>query len=329
MPGIWRHCLTALLTLSGALTFGAPLAIAQSDYPNRPVRIVVPFPAAGIADHIGRPLAERLSRALGQQFVIENRGGASGALGAEAVAKAVPDGYTIMITSQVPLVVLPNLRKIAYDPLNDFLPVARMGEVGGGLAVHPSLGVTTLRDFIALAKRNPGKYSFVSAGIGTITHLRGEMLKLVAEIDLLHVPYKGNSEALPDLLAGNVHAMLESIVFPHVKSGRLTMLAVLDDERHPDFPNVPTIKEAGLPDYNNLPIWFGLYAPRGTPPPIVERLRKELALIHDDKEFAARMMTLGIRVYATAEAPAEISKQLTAQTLVYGDIIRKAKIAME
>ncbi len=322
MPGI-RHILIAASVMLGAMP-----AVAQSDYPTRPVRIIIPYPAGASTDIIGRPLADRLSRALGQQFVIENRGGASGALGAELMTKSAPDGYTIMVTPQTPIVVLPNLRKLGYDPANDFMPIARMSETISGFAVHPSLGVTTLQEFIALAKRSPGKYTFVSAGVGTITHLRGEMLKIMAGIDLLHVPYKGNGEALPDLLAGVVHAMFEAVVFPHVKAGKLTLLAVVDDVRHPDFPNTPTIKESGFPDYD-MPIWFGTYAPRGTPPAIIEKLHREISRIHDDKEFGDRLMSLGMRVYAKAEAPAEITKRIAAQTLVYADIIRKAKVTVE
>jgi tripartite-type tricarboxylate transporter receptor subunit TctC len=324
MLGFWRFALSALV----ALCVLPPLpAIAQSDYPTKPVRLIIPYPAGGSTDNIARPLAERLSRALGQQFVVENRGGAGGTLGAEAAAKAAPDGYTLLITPQTPLVVLPNLRKVSYDP-KDFIPIARMTEVVTGFAVHPSLGVTTLQEFVALAKQRPGKISFVSAGVGTITHLRGELLKIMAGIDLLHVPYRGNGEALPDLLAGNAHAMFEAIVFPHVKAGKLTLLAVVDDERHPDFPNTPTIKESGFPDYE-APIWFGAFAPKGTPMPIVDKLAREIAKIHDDKEFREKQMTFGMKVYAKAETPEQIGKRIAEQTLIFADIIKKAGVSAE
>ena len=327
MPGIWRFALAVLLTAGGSMIFGAT-GRAQDDYPSRPVRIIIPYPAAASTDNIGRPLADRLSRALGQQFVIENRGGAGGTLGAELLTKSAPDGYTLMITPQTPIVVLPSLRKVGYDPTKDFAPVARMSEVITGFAVHPSLGVKTLQEFIALAKAKPGKIVFVSAGVGTITHLRGEMLKVLADIDLLHVPYKGNGEALPDLLAGNVHAMFEAVVFPHVKAGKLTLLAVVDDVRHPDFPNTPTIKESGFPDYD-MPIWFGAYAPRGTPPAIIARLHREISKIHDDKEFGDRLMALGMRVYAKADTPEEMTRRIEAQRIVFRDIIKKANVVAE
>ena len=328
MPKFWRYGLTALLTLCGAALFAGSLAYAQSDYPNRPVRIIVPYPAAGSTDNIARPLAERLSLAFGQQFVVENRSGAGGALGAELMAKAQPDGYTIMVTPQTPIVVLPNLRKMPYDPAKDFMPIARMSEVITGFAVHPSLGVTTLKDFIALAKKSPGKYTFVSAGVGTITHLRGEMLKILAGIELLHVPYRGNGEALPDLLAGNVHSMFEAVVFPYVKAGKLTLLAVVDDERHPDFPNAPTIKESGFPDFD-MPIWFGAYAPQGTPGAIIAKLHGEISRIHDDKEFGAKLMVMGMRVYPSADKPEEMAKRMAAQSLVFADIIKTAKVTVD
>jgi tripartite-type tricarboxylate transporter receptor subunit TctC len=326
MPLNWRY--GPLLSLMLAAVPGAAPANAQADYPSRPVRIIVPYPAGASTDNIARPLAERLASALGQQFVVENRGGAGGALGAELMAKAAPDGYTILVTPQTPLVVLPNLRKMPYDPAKDFVPVARMTEVITGFAVHPSLGVKTLKDFIALAKANPGKYSFVSAGVGTITHLRGEMLKIMAGIDLLHVPYRGNGEALPDLLAGTVHAMFEAIVFPHVKAGKLTLLAVVDDARHPDFPDAPTIKESGFPEFE-MPIWFGTFVPRGTPEAIIAKLHKEIARIHDDKEFAAKMMSVGMRVYPKAERSQEISARMAAQMVVYGEIIKKANVKID
>ena len=233
-----------------------------------------------------------------------------------------------MITPQTPIVVLPSLRKVGYDPVTDFMPIARMSEVITGFAVHPSLGVKTLPEFIALAKREPGRIVFVSAGVGTITHLRGEMLKVLAGIDMLHVPYKGNGEALPDLLAGNVHAMFEAVVFPHVKAGKLTLLAVVDDVRHPDFPDTPTIKESGFPDYD-MPIWFGAYAPRGTPTSIIDRLHQEISRIHDDQEFGAKLMALGMRVYAKPETPAEIRARIEAQRVTFAEIIRKAKVQVE
>ena len=328
MQRFWRYLSATLLILFGAAVFAGTLARAQSDYPNRPVRIIVPYPPGASTDNIARPVAERLSTAFGQQFVVENRGGAGGALGAEMMAKAPPDGYTIMITPQTPIVVLPNLRKMPYDPAKDFMPIARMSEVITGFAIHPSLGVTTLTDFIALIKRNPGKYTFVSAGVGTITHLRGEMLKIMAGIDLMHVPYRGNGEALPDLLAGNVHAMFEAVVFPYVKAGKLTLLAVVDDERHPDFPNTPTIKESGFPDYD-MPIWFGAYAPHGTPRAVIAKLHAEISRIHDDKEFGARLMTAGMRVYPKSESPKDMAKRIAAQTLVFADIIKTAKVTID
>ena len=326
MHGLMRGAMAAAL-VSVSVTAGTAPTLA-SDYPNKPVRIIVPFPAGASTDNIARPLAERLSAALGEQFVVENRGGAGGVLGTEALARATPDGYTIMITPQTPLAVMPNLRKMPYDPSKDVVPVARMSEVVAGLAVHPSVGAKTLDEFIALAKKNPGKYTFASAGVGTITHLRGEMLKQMAGIDLLHVPYRGNGEAMPDLLAGNVHAMFEAVVFPHVKSGKLNLLAIIDDQRFPEFPNTPTIKELGFKDYN-MPIWFGTYAPAGTPQAVIDRLHTEIAKIHTDKEFRAKLMEVGMRVYDKAETPAEIAARLVEQTKTFGDIIRTANVRID
>ena len=324
MP-VFRTRILSAIALCISLLVEANNALA--DYPTRPVRIIVPYPAGASTDNIARPLAEKLAAALGQQFIVENRGGAGGALGAELLAKSAPDGYTIMVTPQTPIVVLPSLRKMPYDPAKDFVPIARMSEVITGFAVHPSLGVKTLKDFISLAKQNPGKYTFVSAGVGTITHLRGEMLKIMAGIDLLHVPYRGNGEALPDLLAGNVHAMFEAVVFPHVKAGKLTLLAVVDDERHPDFPDTPTIKESGFPEYD-MPIWFGAYAPPGTPTQIIAKLHQEISRIHGDEELRSRLMAQGMRVYSKADTREEMAARIATQTGVFAEIIRKAGVTI-
>ena len=224
MPGIWRGMLAGLAAI---LSVGA--AHAQPAWPTRPVRVIVPYAPGSGTDFIVRSIAERLSRQMGQQFVVEHRGGGSGALGTEAVVKATQDGYTLLMTPQAPIVVIPHLRKLPYDALKDLVGVARFGQVIAGFAVHPSLGVKNMAEFVALAKKQPGKITFVSAGVGSVNHLRGETLKLMAGIDLLHVPYRGNGEAIPDLLAGQVHSIFDSIVFPHVKAGKLVLLAIMDD----------------------------------------------------------------------------------------------------
>ncbi len=326
MTRLWRlFAYSAIgLMLSGVLG----LASAQTEWPTRPVRVVIPYAPGSGTDFIIRGLAERLSRQLGQQFVVEHRSGASGTLGAEAVARSTPDGYTFLMSPQAPIVVLPNLRKVGYDPMKDFIGVARMGEVIAGFAVHPGLGVKNMAEFIALAKQKPGQITFVSAGVGSVNHLRGETLKLMAGIDLLHVPYRGNGEAVPDLLAGQVHGIFDSLVFPHVKAGKLTLLAILSDERYSEFPDVGTMKEQGLPEFD-LPIWFGTWAPSGVPMPIIEKLHAAISTIHTDEEFKARQFAAGIHIYPKADTLAEFKARQERQLVYFGDIIKRAKITME
>lgn len=319
--------LAIVVAMLTAALLGAEAARAQTDWPNRPVRIIIPFAAGASTDSLVRGVAEKLQASLNQPFVVENRGGAAGALGTELAAKAQPDGYTILMTPQSPIVVLPSLRKTGYDPLKDFIHVDRLGQSIAGIAVHPSVGARTLAEFIALAKKNPGKFTFVSAGVGTVNHMRGEMLKLQAGIDMLHIPYKGTGEALADLLAGNVSLMFESSVFPHVKSGKLVLLAMLD-ERSPEFPDVLSMGEAGFPDFD-LPIWTGAYLPRGTPQAIVEKLHGELAKIHGDKDLAEKLEAAGIRLYPKSESLEVLATRLAAETERFADLIKKAGIKLD
>ena len=333
MPGMRRRDVLVGLMAAGAALGGAPGgaprgAWAQTDWPNRPVRAIVPYPPGATTDWIMRALVERLSRQLGQQFVIEHKGGAVGTIGTEAVARATPDGYTMLLSPQAPIQVLPHLRKLAYDSLKDFVTVGRMGEAVAGFAVHPSVGVKTLPEFIALAKKNPGKYTYATAGVGSMNHLRGETLKLMAGIDLLHVPYKGVGEALPDLLSGVVSSMFDASVFPHVKGGKLFMVATLADERHPDFPDVKTVKEQGFPDFD-VPIWFGAYPPAGTPPPIIEKLHAAIATIHGDEAFRAQQMTGGVAVYKQALSLPQLRERVAQQYNQFGDLAKRANIRLD
>jgi len=330
MARITRRTVAAGLATTGLAAPGLiGQALAQAtDWPNRPVRVVVPYAPGAGTDFIVRAVAERLSRQTGQQFVVEHKGGAAGALGTEAVAKAVKDGYTILMTPQAPIQLIPHLRKLAYDPLADFVVVGRMAESISGYAAHPSVPAKTLVEFIALAKQNPGKYTFATAGVGSVNHLRGETLKLMAGIDLLHVPYRGVGEAMPDLLAGNVSSMFDANVFSHVKSGKLTLLAVLQDERYSAFPDAPTIKEQGLPDYD-VPVWYGAYAPAGVPRPILEKLRNEIATIHADKEFQDKQFAGGIKVYKEDMSLDQLKAKIEAQSRYFGDLIKRANIRLE
>lgn len=329
MTIINRRTAVTGLAATAALAGGTRPARAQAtDWPTRPVRVVVPYAPGAGTDVIVRAVAERLSRQTGQQFVVEHKGGAAGALGTEVAAKAPRDGYTILMTPQAPIQLIPHLRKLPYDPMADFVVVGRMGESISGFAAHPSVPARNLVEFIALAKQNPGKYTFATAGVGSVNHLRAETLKLMAGIDLMHVPYKGVGEALPDLLAGNVSSMFDANVFSHVKAGRLTLLAVLQDERYTEFPDAGTMKEQGLPDYD-VPVWYGAYAPAGVPRPILEKLRTEIATIHTDAEFQARQFALGIRIYRENMSLDQLKTKVETQSRYFADLIRRANIRLE
>lgn len=299
-----------------------------TDYPNRPVRLVVPYAAGGGTDFIARGTAEKLSQQTGQQFVIEYRGGAAGALGTEAVVKSTPDGYTLLLTPQAPIQLLPHLRKLSYDPLKDLVPVGRMSEQIAGFAVHPSLGVKNLAEFVALAKKNPGKFTFGTAGVGSVNHLRVETLKLMAGIDLLHVPYKGVGEALPDVLSGTIQLMVDSIVLQPAKAGQLTLLSVLTPERYSEFPDVATMREQGFTDYD-VPVWFGTYAPVGVPEPILEKLHTELAKMHSDREFQAKQYLGGQFVYREALTMPQLRQRIAKDSERFADLIRRANIKLD
>lgn len=326
-----RHAVASIAAgLAAMLTTLAGSALGQVaiDYPNRPVRMIVPYAAGGGTDFIARSLAERLSNQTGQQFVIEYRGGAAGVLGTEAVVKSAPDGYTLLLTPQAPIQLLPHLRKLSYDPLKDLIPVERMSEQIAGYAVHPSIGVKTMTEFVALAKQNPGKYTFGTAGVGSVNHLRVETLKLMAGINLLHVPYKGVGEALPDLLSGVIHMMVDSNVLPAAKAEKVNLIALLTPERYSEFPDVATMREQGFPDYD-VPVWFGTFAPAGVPMPILQKLHREIATIHTDAEFQAKLFAAGNLIYRDALTIAQMQERIAQDSARFADLIRRADIRLD
>jgi tripartite-type tricarboxylate transporter receptor subunit TctC len=308
-------------------TLAAPAILsAQGAWPNRLVKLILPYPPGGSTDLIGRPWGELLSQAFGQPFIIENKGGAGGAIGTEAAAKAAPDGYTFLATANNTLSILPQLRPVPYDPIKNFTPVARLGDLICGFTVHPSLGIKTFKEMIAYAKANPGKMAYGSAGLGTATHMRLEMLKARAGLDILHVPHKGSGEALTSLLGNTVQMMNEVNVIPHVKQGKLTLLNINHEKRHPDFPDVPTLTEEGFPDAD-VPIWFALMAPTGTPPEIVAQLNAKMTEIADKSDIRQKLGALNIVI--TSQKPDEVGAYLAKDTARNGALIKTANITME
>ncbi|MGE0700085.1 MAG: Bug family tripartite tricarboxylate transporter substrate binding protein [Hyphomicrobiaceae bacterium] len=304
-----------------------PLAGARAAaWPDKPVKLILPYAPGGATDLIARPWADVLSKELGQQFVLEHRGGAGGMIGTEAASKATPDGYTFLFTPNATLSVLPSLRKTPYDAVKGFEPVARVGDLVSGFVIHPSVGVKTFAELLDYAKKNPGKLSYGSAGLGTATQLRLEMLKWKTGIDILHVPYRGSADALNDLLPGNVHMMNEINVLPHVKAGKLILLNINHATRNPDFPDVPTLTELGVKDAD-VPIWYSIQAPAGTPGEIIKAFNAKVVELAKGDDMKARLRA--INTQCPIETPDQMRAYLEADTKRNADLIKAANIKLE
>ena len=260
-----------------ALLFGSGAAHAQPSFPNRPLRLVVPFVPGGGSDFVARVVSQKMTESPGQQIVVDHRAGGAGVIAAELVAHAPPDGHTLFLAS-TSFAVTPSLqKKLPFDPLRDFAPVTRISITPGVLVVQPSTQIRSVKELIALAKARPGELSFGSAGVAAASHLAGELFKLLAGVQMLHVPYKGSSQVTTALLGGEISLAFISpaSILAHINSGRLRALAVTTAQRTPLLPEVPTIAEAGVPDYENS-IWTGVLVPSATPKPIVMRLHTEI-----------------------------------------------------
>ena len=256
----------------------AAAMVGAQDYPSRNVQLIVPFPPGGPTDIVGRLVAQRLSEGLGKPVVVENRPGAGGTVGSAAAAKAAPDGYTLLYGSTSTLAIAPSLyRSLAYDPRTAFAPISLVSRGAIVLAVHSAVPATTLAEFIAEARRSPGKLAYASAGSGTPPHLAAEFFKSVAGVELLHVPYKGGAQALTDVASGQAQAIFEGLVTlaPQIKAGRIRALAITGDRRDDTLSDIPTFAQAGLPAYDAY-FWSGLVAPAGTPPEVIRKLNAVL-----------------------------------------------------
>jgi tripartite-type tricarboxylate transporter receptor subunit TctC len=278
----------ACLVLAGT-GFGTVLAAAQN-YPTRPVRLIIPFPPGGSNDVVGRLIAIKLGDRLGKQVVVDNRSGAGGVIGTEAVAKAPPDGYTLLVVS-LAHAVNPWLYKLNYDPIKDFAPVGLLAKGANVLVVSPSLPVHSVAELIALAKKQPGDLQYASAGIGSFQHLGSELFKLMAGVEMLHVPFKGGGPAMIDVVGGHTKVMFSSMVqtVPQIHSGKLRALGTGGLQRSAVLPEVPTIAEAGVPGYEAVN-WWGIAAPKGTPQAIIDKLNTEILAVQNapevQKQFA-------------------------------------------
>lgn len=285
----------ALAAIALACAAGTAAAQPQSTWPDRPIRVIVPVPPGGTPDVVARLVVAPMAARLGQPMIIDNRGGAGGLIGAEVAAKALPDGYTLFLSSPGPLAILPHLqKKAAYDPINDFTPIGLISSGPFLLIAHPSLPAKGIGELLALARAQPGKLDYASAGNGAANHLAMELFKSMAGVNLSHVPYKGAPQAVADVLAGQVPMMFNSIapVAPFIKSGRVRVLGISSTARSPQFPDVPTIAESGVPGYAST-TWFGLLAPAKTPRGVVIRLNEVLAAVVQSAEMRSQLEAQG------------------------------------
>ncbi len=311
----------ALCTVLGA-------AFAQG-FPTRPVTLVVPFPPGGGTDTGGRILAEQLGKRWGQTVIVENKGGAAGQIGADMVAKAKPDGYTLLLGNIGTQAINPSLyKKMPYDPDKSFAPISLVAELPLAMAVHPAVPAQTVKEFIALAKSQPGKLSYASSGAGGAPHLAAEMFKLASNTFIVHVPYRGGGPATQDLMAGHVQLLFMTVLEAsgNIKAGKLRALAVTSDQRVPALADVPTLAEAALPGFNSIS-WLGLLAPAGTPPEIVDKISADVRAVLADEAVRARYVTLGGVPRATT--PAQFGKLIDDDRKRYAKIITERKITVE
>jgi tripartite-type tricarboxylate transporter receptor subunit TctC len=284
--------LSLLLKTAGFL-LALTTAVAPQDYPIKPVRVIVPFPPGGVNDTVGRMIATQLSERLGKQFVVDNRSGAAGVVGTELAANAPKDGYTLLIVSLVNAV-NPWLYKLPYDPVKSFTPIAFLAAAPNVLVVNPDLPVKSVKELVALAKEKPGQLQYASAGVGSFMHLGGELFKLTAGVDILHVPFKGGGPAIIDVVGGHTKVAFATTITtaPHIRSGKLRALGVGGTSRSAVLPDVPTVAEAGVPGYE-VANWIGIVAPAGTPAAIVAKVHGEILAIQDSPEVQQQLSSQG------------------------------------
>ncbi len=323
--------LSALTTLSLASLGGLPVmsaAYAQS-FPTKPIRLIAPYPAGGGIDTVSRIIGEKLAIRLGQPLLVENRPGAGATIGADTLVKSAADGYTLMVGSMVDYSLSPHFhRNLSFDMSRDFVAI---GEIGAGtvaVVVTPELPVTSLKELIALAKAKPGELSFASSGQGGLIHLNGEMFKQMAGVDIVHVPYKGTTQLLPDLMAGRIPMTIDSIPahLPHIKNGKLRVLAVTTRERSPLLPDVPTMAEAGLPGFESATN-YTLFAPAATPREIVSQINRELNAVLQTPELRDRLLGLGI--VASGGSSEAAQARIAPEMSRWAKVIKAANIKLD
>lgn len=312
----------------GVLTFTALAASAQQ-YPTRPIRVIAPFPPGGGVDIVARVVGERLGARLGQTVVVDNRPGAGATLGTSLAAKSTPDGYTLLVAPVIGLAIAhAYYRKLDYDLRRDFAPVSKIGFGTVVMVVPPSLGVNSVKELIALAKAKPGQLSFASSGTGGLIHLTGELFKQMAGVNMLHVPYKGTAQLLPDLIDGRVSLAIDSLPahIPHIKAGRLRALGVARKTRSPQLPDVPTMAEVGLAGFESYTD-YALYAPAGTSKAIVALLNREVIPVLQMADLRAKLEVIGIEV--AGSTPEALRKEVADEIAKWTKVIKDANIKQE
>ena len=324
-----HSCVRAAFCGAAACTLiaAAPLVTAQA-YPVKPVRMIVPFVPGGNTDIIGRVFSPKLSELLGQQIVVENRGGAGSTIGTELVARATPDGYTILMVSAAHTINPAMIKKLPYDSVKDFAPVSIIADVPTAFVVHPSLPAKTVKEFIAIARARPGEINYSTAGRGTVGHLAAELLSSTARIKLVHVPYKGTGQSMVDLVAGHVQMQLSSMpaAIQHVRTGRLRMIAQTGKQRSGAAPEVPTMEQAGLPGFV-VSSGFGMLAPAATPRPIIDRLHAALVKALNDPAVKDNLAKQGAEIVAST--PEEYDQFNRAEIAKWLKVAREAGISPE
>jgi tripartite-type tricarboxylate transporter receptor subunit TctC len=317
-----RRLLLALV-LTG-LGSALPIGVSAQAYPNHPIRLVVPFPAGGTTDILARAIAQKLSESLGQPFVVDNRPGAGGNIGADIVAKSAPDGYTLLMgTVGTQAINVSLYAKMPYDAAKDFAPVVLVAGVPNVLVVNPSVPVKTVQELLKLAKDKPGSINFASSGNGTSIHLSGELFKTMTGAQIAHVPYKGSAPALTDLLGGQVQIMFDNLpsAMPHIKAGKLRAVAVTSAKRAPALPELPTIAESGVPGFE-ASSWFGILAPAGTPREIVTRINAEANKALQSADMKEKLLAQGAE--AVGNTPEYFGDYIKAETVKWAKVVKES-----
>ena len=320
---------TSTLCAAAAVVFGTPAEPVHAQaYPAKPVRIVVGYAPGGATDIVGRLIAQKLTEATGQSFVVENRPGASATIASEMVARAAPDGYTLLIAATTSHSILPSLMKLSYDPQRDFAPVSLLALSPLLLALHPSLPIRSVTDLIKLARAQPGQLSFGAGGTGTPPHLAGELFKQMARVDMLYVPYKGEAPAIADIIGGQISMIFSNTVavLPQVQAGRLRGIAVSAGTRLPTLPDFPTIAESGVPGFL-VESWFGLVATAGTPDDVIARLNADTVRGMNQPELRDRLAGQGL--FVKTGTPKELSALMQSETVKWAKVVKEAGIKIE